>query len=64
MLSDIARYLTAARGVTDVHRVLEIERLDEFGNVGGVGVHIVAAHSLSGTPVPAAVMGDYAVAMP
>ncbi len=28
--------------MTDVHRILEIERLGEFGDVGCVGVHIVA----------------------
>lgn len=40
---DIPCHLASARGMTDVHRILEIERLGEFGCVG---VHIVAAHGL------------------
>ena len=39
--------------------VLEIKRFDEFSNVSGVGVHVVAVHCLSGTTVPAAIMSDY-----
>jgi hypothetical protein len=58
---DIARDLTAAGRVADVDRVLQIELLNQFRQVVGVGVHVVAGPWLAGPPMPAAIMGDRAV---
>jgi hypothetical protein len=58
---DIARHLAATRGVADVDGILEIKRLREFGNIGSVGVHVIAVHCLSGTIVSAAIMSNYPV---
>ena len=44
-----------------MHGILQIKRLDEFGNVGGVGIHVVPIDRLRGTAVPAAIMGDYPI---
>ena len=60
---DIASHLAAAGGVADVNSILEIKRFHEFGDVGSVGVHVVADRGLCGTAVPAAIMGDDAVAV-
>jgi hypothetical protein len=43
---DIARDLSTAGRVSDVNRALEVKRLDEFGDVGGIGVHIVSEERL------------------
>jgi hypothetical protein len=58
---DIARHLAAARRVTDMHSIFDVKRCDEFGNVGGVGVHVVPVHRPSGTTMPAAIMSDHPV---
>ena len=44
--------------MADVNGVAQIELLDQFGDVGGVGVHLVAGNRLGGTAVAAAVVGD------
>ena len=56
-------HLAAAGRMTDVDRVLEIERLDEFRQIVGVRVHVVALPGLAGAPVPASIMRDAAVAV-
>src|SRR5258705_10066466 len=61
MLCDVADHLAAARRMTNVNRVFEIKRGDEFGNIGGIGVDVIAVNRLSGTAMPTAVMSDHSV---
>ena len=61
--ADITSYFTAACGVADVDGVGELELLDEFGEVVGVGVEVVAGPRLAGTAMAAAVVGDATVAV-
>ena len=44
-------------------RVLQVERRRELGDVGGIGVHVVAGVGLGGAAVPAPVMRDNPVAL-
>jgi CheY-like chemotaxis protein len=60
---DIASNFSAARGMTDMDGILEIELLNEFREVVGVGVHVVAGPRLARTSVAAAVMGDAAISV-
>jgi hypothetical protein len=48
--------------VTDHYRVLEIERFEQFSEVIGIGIHFVAVPRLAGPAMPAAVVGDAAIA--
>ena len=57
------RDLAAAGGMADVDGVVQIEVLDERGEVVGVVVHVVAVGGLGGAAVTAPVMGDDAVAL-
>jgi len=43
-------------------RILEVERLDELGKVVGVGIKVVAVPWLTRSAMPAAIMGDAAIA--
>ena len=63
MSRDIAGDLAAAGRMTDMDRVPEIERRRQFGDVGGIGVHLVAGRGLAGPAVAAAVMRDDPVAL-
>ena len=56
--ADVARDLAAAGRVADVDGVLQVERLDERGEVVGVRVHVVAVPRLARAAVAAAVVGD------
>jgi hypothetical protein len=47
----------------DVDGVLEIEVIDQFGEIVGVMVHIVAVPRLTGTAMAAEVMTDAAIAV-
>src|ERR1700733_2663973 len=49
--------------MADVDDVFDIELCDQLGDVGGIGVHLVAGVCLGGAPVSAAVMSDDAVAV-
>ncbi len=60
---DIARDFAATGRVPDMDRVLEIERCDEFGDIGGIGIHVVANERLGGTAVAAPVVGDDPVSL-
>ena len=62
MAADVASDFAAARGVADMDRVLQVERLDELGKVVGIGVEVVAVPRLARPAMPATVMGDAAVA--
>ena len=59
--SDVARDFAAAGGVAHVNRLAQIELLDQFRDVGGVGVHLVAFPGLAGAAVAAPVMRHAAV---
>ncbi len=50
--------------MSDVDGVFEIQGFHKFGNVGRIGVHVVAAHRLSGTTMPAPIMGNYSITVP
>src|SRR6185295_5068533 len=60
---DVARHLTAACGMADVHGVSEIEVLDDGCGVGSVVIHVVALTDLTRPTVTAAVVRDHAVAL-
>jgi hypothetical protein len=49
--------------MTDMDRVLEVERFDQLREVVGIGIHVVAAPGLARPAMAAAIMGDAAVAM-
>jgi hypothetical protein len=44
--------------MADVDRIAEVERFGERGDVGRVGVHVVAARGLAGAAVAPPVVGD------
>jgi hypothetical protein len=58
MPRQVAHHLSAACGVTDVNRVLQIEVGGDGGQVVGVVVHVVTLGRLRGSPVTAPVMCD------
>src|SRR5262249_30967616 len=60
--ADAAGDFTAARGMADVDRVLQVERFDQCRQVVGVRVHCVAIPGLARPSVAATVMGDAAIA--
>jgi hypothetical protein len=60
--TNIARHFTAAGGVANVYRVVQIQRFDKLRQVVGIGVHVVARPWLAGSAVAATVMGHAAVA--
>ena len=49
--------------MADQHGILEIEVLEEFVQIVGPGVHVVALPGLAGAAVAATVVGDDAVAV-
>ena len=59
----VADHLTAAGGVPDVDGVVQIEVLDQRGEVVGVVVQVVPAGGLGGAAVAAPVVGDDPVAL-
>src|SRR6202012_4806651 len=58
VFGDVTGDFAAAGGMADVDGIFEIERRDEFGHVGGVGIHVMSFVGLGGTAVAAPVMGD------
>jgi hypothetical protein len=48
--------------MADVDRIAEVERGDQLGDVGRIGVHLIAVTGLARTAVTAPVMGDHAIA--
>src|SRR5882757_3009393 len=58
MTADVASDFTAACGMPNMNGVLEIELLDEFCEIVGVRVHVVAVPRLARTSVAAAVMSN------
>ena len=60
---DVVDDFAAAGGVADMDRVLEVERFGQLGDIGGIGVHLVAGVGLRRATVAAAVVRDDAVAL-
>src|SRR5436190_11854620 len=63
MTRDVARGLAAAGGMADVNGIAKIEMLDDRRGIGCVVIHIMAAAHLARATVPAAIMGDDAIAL-
>ncbi|MNT16126.1 hypothetical protein D3C72_1512150 [compost metagenome] len=63
MAADIARHFAAARRMADQGRALDVERVEQGGQVVGVGIHVIALPWLARQAVAAAVMRDHAVAV-
>ena len=61
--SDVAGNLSAAGRVADQGGAFQVERFEEFGQVVGVGVHLVAVPGLARTAVAATIMGNAAIAV-
>jgi hypothetical protein len=59
--TDVAGNLAAAGRVSDVNRVLQVERCDERREIIGIRVHIVAGERLTRAPMSAPVVGDGAI---
>ncbi len=49
--------------MADHDQVLQVQIFDQFGQIVGILVHIVAIPGLGGTAVAAAVMGDHAISL-
>jgi hypothetical protein len=58
-----SRTSRTTRGVADVNCVAQIQCLDQFRDVGRVGVHIVSLVSLSRSAMSAAIVRDYAITL-
>ncbi|MOA05247.1 hypothetical protein D3C78_1248390 [compost metagenome] len=41
MPGDVTRHFDTAGGVSDMHRVLQVEVLRERGHVGGISIHLI-----------------------
>ena len=59
--ADVPRDFSAAGGMSDVDRVAKVKRRNKFGEIIGVGIHIVAVPGLSGTSVTSAVVRNAAI---
>src|SRR6202035_2360472 len=59
----IARNFAATGGVTHVHGVLQVELIGQFGEIVGVGVHIVAGPGLTRATMAPAVMSDTSISV-
>ena len=56
MARDVMHDFAAAGGMADMHRVPEVEVLDDRGDVGGIVVHVVAIADLARASMATAVM--------
>src|ERR1039458_4594699 len=61
MSTDVARHFPATGREADQEDLLQVQRVEEIGEVIGVGVHVVAGPRLTGSSVAAPVMGDAAI---
>jgi hypothetical protein len=61
MTPNMAGDFTAAGGMPNMDSVRQIQSLDKFGQVVGVGVQIIAVPGLAGTAMATTVMRDAAV---
>lgn len=55
--------LAATCRMADMDSVFEIKRRNQLGHVGGIGIHLIAAAGLVGSPVTAPVVGDDAITL-
>ena len=63
MAADVAGDFAATGGMPDQSRVVQVECLDQLGEVISVGVQVVPVPGLPGTPAAATVMSDGAEAV-
>src|SRR6266446_3811266 len=61
MPSQIVRHLAAARGVTNVHGVLQIKMRGQGCKVFGIMIHVMAVARMGGPAVTSSIMGDDAI---
>src|SRR5471032_3709751 len=63
MAADIARHFATTRGMPDQGSALQVQRIDQGGQVVGIGIHGSALERLAGTAMATPVMRDDAVAV-
>ena len=61
--SNVADHFAAAGGMTDMHRILQIQRLGQFRKIVGEGVKVVALPRLAGSTMPTPVCRDNPVSV-
>jgi hypothetical protein len=49
--------------VPDKHGILQIQRFHQFGEIIGIGIHVITMPGLAGSPVPPAISSDAAIAV-
>jgi hypothetical protein len=62
MPPDIPRHFAAARGMSHVDRIPQIELFRQRRQIVSVGVHVIAVPGLRRTPVTSAIGRDHAIA--
>ena len=62
MAADVARHFAAARRVAHERGARQVQRVDQGGQVVGIGIHVVALERLAGAAMAAPVVGNDAVA--
>src|SRR5215469_1691854 len=62
MAGQVMHHLAAARRMTNMNSILQIEMSNNSGQVIGIVIHIMTVGGLSGTSVPATVMGNHTIA--
>src|SRR5438477_4217459 len=63
MPSQIMRHLAAARGMTNMHGVVQVKMRGQSRKVVGIVIHVMAVARLGGPAVASSVMGDDAIAL-
>jgi hypothetical protein len=61
MPPNVTRNFSTAGGVTHMECILQLELFSQLGEIGGVGIHIIAIPRLAGTAVAATVMCDHTI---
>jgi hypothetical protein len=62
VLCDVARCLTTAGRVANMHRAPQVEMLNHCGGVSGVVIHVMMIANLRGSTMAAPIMGDDPIA--
>src|SRR5437764_12431303 len=63
MTHRVPKRLATAGGMPDVDSVLEIERGGEFGQIGGICVHVIACPRLARSAMASPVVGNATVSL-
>jgi hypothetical protein len=63
MAANVASDFTAASRVTNVDRIIEIERRYELSEIVRVSVHVISVPGLTRTPVTATIVSDAAISL-